>query len=119
MLSGTGRQVIPSVLCERELIESLDSFLRFNKELGVELPMFVFLSFCGVKGFALAVDPTRFWNLDVHTIDRDVLVLPEVQVANYDQRAQDILRTQFDSVWNACGYERCFNYDKNGNWVRS
>jgi len=110
-------QGIPSVLYEPELIRSLNSFLSFNKEIGVELPLFVFLSFLSVKGRILAVSSNRFGNLNAYPIDRDILDLPEVKIESYEQKAQQVLRPQFDSVWNACGYERCFNYDANGNWV--
>jgi hypothetical protein len=55
--------------------------------------------------------------VEAHKIDRDVLLLPEIIVQNYEVRAEDVLKTAFDSIWNACGLPRSLNYDANGNWV--
>jgi len=49
-----------------------------------------------------------------HTIDRDILQLPEVIVENYDDKAEDVLRPCFDSIWNACGFARSLNYNEQG-----
>ena len=66
----------------------------------------------------MAVDRTRFWIDEVHTIDRDILLLPEIVIESYDVIAKDILRHCFDSIWNACGFPRSLNYDDTtGEWV--
>ncbi|MBU7009184.1 MAG: hypothetical protein HXS46_00730 [Theionarchaea archaeon] len=51
---------------------------------------------------------------EVHTIDRDVLALPEIMIENYDIIARDILKPCFDSIWNACGFPRSLNYNEAG-----
>jgi hypothetical protein len=113
-----GKLVIPGVEYERELIKSLTDYLSLLRTLSVETPIFVFLTLLGVKGHSMAVDRTRVYPYPYETpIDRDVLLLPENIIENYDVKAQDILRPCFDSVWNACGFSRSLNYNENGEWV--
>lgn len=111
------RLLIPSIAYEKELISSLTDYLSILKTLNVEPPIFVFLTLLGVKGYSMAVDTSRFWIDEIHTIDRDVLPLPEVIVENYDVRAEQVLKLCFDSIWNACGFPRSFNYDDKGEWT--
>ncbi len=54
-------------------------------------------------------------------IDRDTLVLPEVFIEDYESIINEsevarTLRPIFDAIWNACGFERSYNYDEDGNW---
>jgi hypothetical protein len=46
-----------------------------------------------------------------------LLLLPEVIVENYDIKVDDVLKPQFDLIWNACGFQRSLNFDENGNWI--
>ncbi len=92
-------------LYEKALIESLDDYITVLKSLEVELPIFIFLTLLGVKGYFMDAysDP----DIDeIHTIDRDDLQLPEVIMQSYDDRAEDVLRPCFDSIWNACGFPK-------------
>ncbi len=112
--------LIPSATYERELIESLSSYLSLLKELNVELPIFVFLALLGVEGYSMSYDRGLFpIDEEIHTIDRDVLLLPGIFIESYDVIAEDVLRPCFDSVWNACGLPRSLNYDDTGKWVGS
>lgn len=111
-----GKSLIPSVGYEQELVKSFMDYLSLLKTLNVELPIFIFLTLLGVRGYSMAVSE-RFWFARSHTIDRDILLLPEVIVENYDVRAEQVLRPCFDSIWNACGFSRSFNYNDNGEWA--
>ena len=53
---------------------------------------------------------------EIHTIDRDILCLPEILIESYDIDTRIVLKPCFDSVWNACGYAKSQLYDKNGKW---
>lgn len=109
--------VIPSIAYERELMESLSEYLSILRKLGVELPILIFLTLVGVKGYKMAYQ--RFFRRETYPIDRDILFVPEVVIENYDVLAKDVLRPCFDSIWNACGFPRSLNYDETGNWVES
>lgn len=111
-----GKKYIPSIAYERELIKSLSSFLNLGKALGINMPIIIFLTLIGVKGYEMAVDRSRFWS-DYHKIDSDIIQLPEALIESYDIKPVEILRPIFDLIWNACGFERSFNFDEAGNWV--
>ena len=102
---------------EGELIRSLPDYLSILKTLNVELPIFIFMTLVGVKGYSMTIDKRKCWIGEVHTIDRDILLLPEIVIESYDVIAEDILRPCFDSIWNACGFSRSLNYDDTGEWV--
>lgn len=110
---------IPSIRYEKELIISLRNYLSVLKTLNVELPVFIFLTLLGVKGYSMsvAIDRKDFSIDEVHPIDRNVLFLPEVVIESYDVIPEDILRPCFDSIWNACGFPRSENYNDAGKWV--
>ena len=107
--------LIPSRLYEKELAKSTTQYLTILKTLSVEPPIFIFLSMLGVKGYSMAVRD-HFSFFETHTIDRDVMLLPEVVVESYDVKAEDILKSSFDSIWNACGFPMSFNYNDAGEW---
>ncbi len=106
--------LIPSVLFEQELINSVDTYLALLKELSVQLPAYIFISVLGVRGYSMA---TKGWMHQVLLIDRENLIIPESVVEHYNHEAKDILRSCFDTIWNACGFSRSLNYNENGDWV--
>ena len=104
---------ISSIHCERTLIVALDQFLKVEKSLGMEPPVFVMLSFVGVRGYRILSEWTQY---EVpYQFDRDVLLLPESMVEDFDEPADQLLQPAFDAVWQAAGYERCRHY-KNRQW---
>ena len=111
------RLLIPSIAYEKELISSLTDYLSILKTLNVEPPIFIFLTLLGVKGYSMAVDRWKYRISESHTIDRDILLLPEIMIEGYEDTAEKVLRPAFDSIWNACGFPRSFNYNDNGEWA--
>jgi len=113
------RRAIPSIAFEREIIEILPRYTAILRDLGVEPPVLIFLTLCGVSNYIMGVDPRRFFPYDVpgRPIDRDILLIPEIVVESWEFDASKILRSSFDAIWNAAGWERSINYDENGNWV--
>ena len=112
-----GKLFIPSILYEKELIDSLSNYLSTLETLNVEPPIFIFLTLLGVKGYRMGVDQSRIFITEHHVIDRDILSLPEVVIENYEVLAEAILKPCFDSIWNACGFPKSLNYDEDGKWV--
>jgi len=99
---------------ELKLIESSSTYLSSLKELNVELPIFIFLTFVGVKGYFMSFGQGMFKERGEYEIDRDILLLPEVIIENYDTAPEDILKPCFDAMWNACGFPKSPNYDDAG-----
>lgn len=111
-----GKLLIPSIVYERELIKSLSGYLSVLKTLNVEPPIFIFLTLLGVKEYSMSTGRMRATTYEVHTIDRNILLLPEIIIEDYDVVAEDVLRPCFDSIWNACGFPRSLNYNDAGEW---
>jgi len=107
---------IPSIAYEKELITSLAEYLSVLKALNVEPPIFIFLTLLGIKGYTMAIDTWRYWVHERHTIDRDVLTLPEVMIESFDEATEKMLKPCFDSIWNACGFAEDFYYNDEGKW---
>lgn len=108
LYSGEGDKNFNSIMLEGEIIKSTRRYLATLKTVGVELPVALFLSLVNVKGYALYHERGP-WYLDSRRIDREILLLPEVQVDSYEMKPQDILRVPFDALWNASGYVKCLN----------
>jgi hypothetical protein len=108
---------IPSRLYEEELIRSLTHYLTVLKTLGVVKPIFVMLNLLGVKGYIMGINPERYFLHEVYKIDRDNLLLPEILIEDYEDSSEKILKPTFDSIWNACGFQRSFNFNENGEWA--
>lgn len=110
------KKFIPDIAFEKNLIDALNTYLSTLEGLGVVPPIFVFLALQGVKGYFIEYDKSRSID-ELQKIDRDILLIPEVLIDNYKVSAEDVLRPCFNSIWNACGYLRSFNYDDKGKWV--
>ena len=75
------------------------------------------LSLLGVAGYGMGVSQHRFFGNPGYPIDRDVLIMPEILIENYEADVGRALRPAFDSVWNAAGWSGSINYDQTGRWV--
>ncbi len=115
--SFSGKKNIPSVLFEEELIVKLNQYLTFLNGVDIQCPVFVFLTLIGVKDYFMAVDTSKYWPTRTYTIDRDVLITPEVVVESYEKDASNILKPCFDAIWNACGWQQSLNYDEQGLFI--
>lgn len=116
---NNGNLKIRGTAYEIQLMKSLTLYLSALKELNVELPIFIFLTFVGVKGYFMSVGQGMFEERGEYEIDRDILLLPEVIVENYDTAPEVILKPCFDAMWNACGFPRSPNYDDAGKRIES
>ena len=112
-----GKRLLASFY-ERTLTQEDQHFKRLLtslREVGVQPPVWCFLTVTGVKGASIPTD--RDYPGENRTIDRDILLLPEHKMDDLAADAAAILRPSFDLVWNASGFARSFNFDSNGKWV--
>ncbi len=116
VVSGEGQgKLLVADYYERTLLQDLGRFLKGFKELGINPPIWGFLTITGVKGARI---PTRDYCADnLFVIDRDILTLPEFIIEDLDADPTKLLRPTFDLVWNASGFTGSFNFDKSGKWV--
>lgn len=103
---------------ERTLSQEYQPFRRMMsglREVGVQPPVWCFLTVAGVKGARIPTD-NHFPDED-RTIDRDTILLPECVIDDLAADSTTTLRPMFDLVWNASGFLRSFNFDKSGKWT--
>jgi len=100
---------------ERDVIDAVGRYLEGYKTIGVTPPVAIALSLLGCKGATLR--PIG-WDrgCQTHSIDRDAVILPDVVIDSLDVDVPQEMKPIFDTVWNACGFARSLNYDKDGNW---
>lgn len=112
-----GRQLIPGVEYEKELLTALIRFVGIQKQIGVEPALFIMVTLIGVSGYTIAAHPSDHGPFRVHSIDRDTLIIPEVLLDSFEFEPGDVMRPIFDSVWNAAGWFGSTNYNSEGKWV--
>lgn len=109
-----GRRLLPCEWYEREVVKTAMKYLSGLKKFGINSHVFFFLSLIDMKGFSLGVGNSFFDQGEA--LDRDLVLVPEVMFDAQPTGLPAALRPAFDTVWNAFGYERSFNYDEAGNW---
>jgi len=100
---------------ERTLLQDFPRLMKGLREIGVQPPLWGFLSITGVKGARIPSDSD--FGDENRDIDRDTLLLPEFVINEFNIETAALLRPVFDLVWNASGFARSFNFDRNGKWV--
>ncbi len=116
------KPVIPSEGFEEISIDACKNLVGFQKVIGIEPPILVYLSMIGVKDYQMGLNQsTKFRNRRypwARNIDRESLLFPEVIIENYEGvDFSKILHPVFDTLWNAAGWPKSLNYDDQGNWV--
>jgi hypothetical protein len=91
---------VPVGAFERQITAAVVSYLAFQRKLGLVPPIFVMLTLIGVKGFKATTGPQ---SLGYHSIDRDILILPDVAVENFEANIARVLKPIFDTVAQSAG----------------
>ncbi len=90
---------------EQHVIEGIGNILSLQKELGVEPPLFVMLSFLRVRDYVVAFSGTHPSG-EGHPIDQNDLLLPEEVIETFDSDVESVMQRSYQIVWNAAGYSR-------------
>ncbi len=105
---------IDSDIYESSVVRALKTYIKGYMALGIDAPIIISVALLGCKGAHLS---TSFdTELDMVPIDRDVAILPQVQMDSLDEDIPTIMKPIFDAVWNACGLPCSYNYTENGIW---
>ena len=104
---------------EEEIIEYTSRYLDLLKTINVGSPIFMFMTLLGVKDFSLKVENQykRFPIDRGYKIEKNIFIFPEIIIDDYKVDKARILKPWFDLLWNSCGYERCFHYDDNKDYI--
>jgi hypothetical protein len=113
---GSHRGAIGSQWIVDEVVECVEQYRIGLLGCGVSPPYLILSALSGAQGAILAVGQ-RLGAFDQHPVDRDLVVLPEVLLETHDSEMRSALRPIFDGLWNACGWERCFDYAPGGEWA--
>jgi len=113
-----GKKLFYATEYERIIVEYVPTLFSMLKQVQVEPPFVISLSFLGVRGFGIQPDG-RDWLHHPRAIDRDNLIIPEAMVETFEVDVPSVMKPLFDPVWNACGYPGSPNYDQSGKWRRS
>ena len=111
------RMLLSSITYEQELMRFLSRYLIFAREFVIAPPYYLFLSLLGVRGCQLGVQEARLWPDEIHPLQEDRLIFPEVVIQNRDDKPEHVLRPLFDMVWNAFGLVQSLNFDEQNNWI--
>jgi Schlafen, AlbA_2 len=110
ILETGGEKIIHSVGYEKTLIDSTKSYLNFFLTRGVSPPAVIFISLLNVNG-------VHFEGNQRNPIERNDVLIPEILIQDFSQEPSKVLRPLFNMVCQACGYEKSFNYDDDGDWI--
>jgi Predicted transcriptional regulator containing an HTH domain and an uncharacterized domain shared with the mammalian protein Schlafen len=115
---GTSEKLfIPSSAYETTIIDSVKQYLIEMKRMGISVPLFLWISFINIRGYILGIDRSRYWE-DSNVYDRELLLLPELIIDDYEVDIESLLRSSFTLVWNAFGFLKCGNYSEDGQYIR-
>jgi hypothetical protein len=99
-------------------IDAIKRYLHIYDKLHVEMPVYLFVTISGVSGVKLLDAAIPLYISEENTpIDRDVVIVPEVCIENFDKQPHKILKDVFDSLWNACGRQKSLNYKEDGSYA--
>jgi hypothetical protein len=95
---------------ELRMVEFIPRYLEVLKEVGINPPIVLYLSLLGTMNTAIATGDLNLLD-EGHSINENVIMLPEIVIQRYEDFNPGILRPALDMVWNAAGHERSFTYD--------
>jgi hypothetical protein len=93
-------------IIEKLLIQSTTKYLNLLKQIGIQPPIFLFLTLTGTRNAEMYINEIECVRSS-HTIkiERDILQIPELIIENFDISVEKILKPAFGTIWNACGYD--------------
>ncbi len=99
---------------ETNLLRAIRRYLDALEGLDVEPPLFVMVSFLGVKGYRILFNPDVFEDIYDHRIDRSNLIMLEVVIDSYDCNLAEVMKPIFDTTANAAKWPGSMMYDEAG-----
>jgi len=114
-----GTPFLPPVF-ENIVTSVLKNYVTFIQSHDLGYPVFVFLSFCGIKGCRLRTR-TEFGAgyYQSRLLAQDLIALPKMAVESAATELRTLLRPIFNTVWNAFGFAKSDKYDQRGKWIGS
>lgn len=97
------------------IIKSVEKIIVYYKITSIAPPI---LFSCAIaKGYGFTIPTGHPLRSAYGHIDRELLLVPGTTIEDLSMPVSDMLRPILDSIWNACGYSRCNNYDETGRFI--
>lgn len=110
-----GLHVLRDSIVEKAMFALVPNYLAFCKAIDLDAPIWLYSALVDCEGVRICTD-LSFRDASDHGIDRSPCHLPEFEITSLDVEPQTLLRQWCDRLWQACGMERSFNFDEDGNW---
>jgi hypothetical protein len=98
------------------LFEKISTYITSLKGLGVPPPVALMITLAGVSGYSLSIPLKYNWSYQKKSIDKNLLLVPDILIESYESNLPLLLKPAFDSVWNAAGLPHSMHYDEDGSW---
>jgi hypothetical protein len=98
-------------------IRRAKDYLKIQRDLEIQTPIFVMFSLLGVKDYPVILPPDANYSQTQNKIDRVFLPLPECVIEDFDTPLEKVIQPAFDALYQSAGMPRSFNYDESGNWI--
>lgn len=113
--NGEGANLAIEVF-ETRILRGLETYVGLSHDLEIPLPFVILIAVNGVLGCGLHSQSPIMGYTPLQRIDRDLLLLPEVLVEDYESPVDALIRPIFDSMWQAFGLYNSHNYNQEGRW---
>lgn len=106
----SGEKLLPAEYLEEFLIGGVEKYVQLLRRLNFAPPIFIMMTLIGIQGYRIPAQFARFH----HSVDRNVVPLPDSLLENYDGSVAELLKAAFDTLWQAAGRPRSPHYDEQG-----
>ena len=89
----------------QEVIEKIKEGLTVINKYNIETPFYVSFSFHNVKGNVISNRRSYY----SQQFKQDELIFPLIQLSNYEDNIYDLLKPNFDILWQSLGYDKSPN----------
>lgn len=97
-----------------KLLDDINEVKKYYEMTGITTPIIISCSILNAANYT--IPDSGFYQI-LNKIDKDILCINNIYLDDFNKNNEEILKPIFDSIWNACGYERCLAYDENGNYI--
>lgn len=103
---------------EKTAVSAIKNYLTFTMSIDLGFPVFVFLSFCRMRGCVLRTrSGLGAGYYDAAPLRQDVIALPEATLDSDSTDVAGAMKVSFNTVWNAFGFGQSDKYDSQGKWT--
>ena len=104
---------IPGALFEEGLINAISYYLRRLNKIGIQPPLYVMLTLIRMSKFKMVLSQ----NEGTPNFDKDIIIIPETTINNYNEDITKLLKESFDIIWNTVGQKGSIYYDEDNNRI--